>query len=102
MRSRDSVLPPLGEELRPDHPLLGRKRARTNENESLISIALYRYIVLGTSTSTSFVTKFANVSTIRRCFLNVHSTYMLYPLHNQETPVCVLQLYIFEKLPVVR
>ena len=28
----NSVLPPIGEELRTDHPLLGRRRARNDEN----------------------------------------------------------------------
>ena len=30
--AENSVLPPLGEELRPDHPLLERRRARNDEN----------------------------------------------------------------------
>ena len=32
--TENSVLPPLGKELHPDHLLLGRRRARNDENES--------------------------------------------------------------------
>ena len=96
--------PPLGEELCPDHPLLERRRAH-NKNKSLSSTALCRYIVLGKRISSLhlFLTKFAHISAICRCFLNIHSTYMLYPLHNQETSVCicVLQLFVIERTPVV-
>ena len=30
--AENSVLPPIGEELRTDHPLLGRRRVRNDEN----------------------------------------------------------------------
>ena len=40
-------LPPLGEELHPDHPLLGRRRAHNGKNGSSSSIALHRCIILG-------------------------------------------------------
>ena len=43
---------------------------------------------------TSFEAKFTHVSVISRCFLNVHSTYELFPLHKQETLICLLQLYM--------
>ena len=49
--AENSVLPPLGEELRPDHPLLGSRRVRNAENESSSSTTLPRYIVLGKCTS---------------------------------------------------
>ena len=31
-KAENSVLPPVGEELRTDHPLLGRRRARNDES----------------------------------------------------------------------
>ena len=51
--------------------------------------------------STSFVAKFAHVSAIHRCLL---SSYVLYPLYNQEISVCVCVLYpyVIERTSVVR
>ena len=65
---------------------------------------LYRLRKNAQAVSRSFVAKFTHVGAICSCFLNVHSTYVLYPLCNQETPVhiCVLHQYIIETMPVAR
>ena len=65
---------------------------------------IYRLRTNAQAVCTSFVAKFAHVSTIRRGFLSACGTYVLYPLHNQETHVCVyvLHLFVIEKTPVVR
>ena len=34
-KAENSVLPPVGEELRTDHPLLGRRRARNDESRRM-------------------------------------------------------------------